>query len=116
MSLSQFVEIWRIGWFSHLTAQIIIIESLHITKNRFLYYISHVSHTLATPSSPTHVVSSVDIDECSVGTHNCSRGSATCANVDGSYQCQCVTGYSGGGYDCTGKNSCRLRTSYKVIC
>ena len=41
----------------------------------------------------------VDINECTVGTAQCSSH-ADCINSDGSYQCQCKSGYSGDGKIC----------------
>ena len=42
-----------------------------------------------------------DIDECSSGNHKCDPN-ATCTNTEGSYQCQCNSGYTGNGYNCAG--------------
>ncbi|MBI5534774.1 MAG: S8 family serine peptidase [Deltaproteobacteria bacterium] len=41
----------------------------------------------------------VDIDECSLGKHDCSVH-ATCTNTPGSWQCQCKSPYSGNGKVC----------------
>ena len=43
----------------------------------------------------------VDIDECATNNGNCSS-LATCHNVEGSYYCTCMTGYTGDGFTCTG--------------
>jgi len=42
-----------------------------------------------------------DIDECAVNTGNCSEY-ADCTNVPGSYDCTCITGFTGDGFTCTG--------------
>ena len=44
---------------------------------------------------------SVDVDECSIETHNCSEN-ATCIDTDNSYTCECKDGYTGDGVNCTG--------------
>ncbi|MBZ3885998.1 Nephronectin [Sciurus carolinensis] len=41
----------------------------------------------------------VDIDECSLGQHQCS-GFARCYNIHGSYKCKCKDGYHGDGLSC----------------
>eukprot|EP00794_Sanderia_malayensis_P020653 gene20653-22694_t len=40
-----------------------------------------------------------DVDECFVGTHNCS-GHANCTNNIGSYSCRCLHGFTGNGFLC----------------
>ena len=46
---------------------------------------------------------SVDIEECKVS-HNCDVN-ANCTDRDGTYSCDCNSGYSGDGFNCSGKNS-----------
>jgi len=46
---------------------------------------------------------SLDINECALGTHNCST-QATCTNIQGSFICQCNDGYEGNGTSCSGMN------------
>ena len=41
-----------------------------------------------------------DIDECATGTHSCASEGGECANTAGSYDCDCVSGYSGDGSVC----------------
>uniref|UniRef100_A0A5S6R3I4 Nidogen-1 n=1 Tax=Trichuris muris TaxID=70415 RepID=A0A5S6R3I4_TRIMR len=41
-----------------------------------------------------------DVDECSYNLHRCD-GNADCHNVEGSYLCQCRSGFEGDGYRCT---------------
>ena len=43
----------------------------------------------------------LDIDECS-GINMCSED-ADCTNTDGSYVCNCKSGFSGDGLSCSGK-------------
>ena len=38
---------------------------------------------------------------CSIG--NTCHEHATCTNVLGGYECNCITGYGGDGFDCSGK-------------
>ena len=42
----------------------------------------------------------VDVNECDEGTDEC-HSNATCSNTVGSYDCTCVLGYSGDGFNCT---------------
>ena len=42
-----------------------------------------------------------DINECSRGSHKCDPN-ATCTDTEGSYQCQCNSGFTGDGHNCTG--------------
>ena len=44
-----------------------------------------------------------DVDECELGTDIC-NGNAFCTNNIGLYQCSCMEGYKGDGYDCRGKS------------
>ena len=41
----------------------------------------------------------VDVDECDLGTHNCSQ-SAICQNTRGHYQCECYSNFVGDGQHC----------------
>ena len=45
---------------------------------------------------------SLDIDECSTQTHNCSL-KGICTNVDHSFECECQSGFTGDGNTCVGK-------------
>ena len=47
-----------------------------------------------------------DIDECAQDTHNCSKDGALCNNTEGSFNCTCKRGFTGDGYNCTGKDTC----------
>ena len=42
----------------------------------------------------------MDIDECTMGTHNCSVN-ADCANTIGGYSCGCHDGFVGNGFACS---------------
>ena len=43
-----------------------------------------------------------DVDECA-GNSTCD-GNADCIDSDGSYWCQCLPGFTGDGYNCTGQS------------
>ena len=43
-----------------------------------------------------------DVDECAIGSHQCSNVSV-CYNQNGSYGCDCINGFSGNGFNCTGE-------------
>lgn len=48
----------------------------------------------------------IDIDECSLATHNCDNN-ADCYNHDGGFQCRCRDGYEGNGISCNRVSRCR---------
>ena len=47
----------------------------------------------------------IDFDECTQTEHNCHEH-ATCTNSEGSYRCECNTGYRGDGFECEDHNEC----------
>eukprot|EP00795_Rhopilema_esculentum_P000986 gene986-10759_t len=49
----------------------------------------------------------LEIDECSQGTHNCSRFASCDNNPAGSFTCTCNSGYHGDGYYCEDINECQ---------
>ena len=53
-----------------------------------------------------------DVDECTEGTSKC-HDNATCINNVGSYDCTCIFGYTGDGFNCNGKN-CAFMCMYVV--
>ena len=42
-----------------------------------------------------------DVNECTMNTHNCAD-EADCTNTEGGFTCECKTGYSGNGIQCSG--------------
>ena len=46
-----------------------------------------------------------DVDECEQQSHLC-HAHATCINTSGSYNCQCVEGYTGTGRECQNVDEC----------
>jgi len=49
-------------------------------------------------------------DECAVNNGNCSQF-ARCSNVPGGYECSCLAGFTGSGFDCK-----TLATRAYVLC
>ena len=45
-------------------------------------------------------ISSSDIDECTSGNDTC-HINATCINTAGSYDCECLSGFMGDGFNCS---------------
>ena len=48
-----------------------------------------------------------DINECMTNVHNCDVN-AFCNDTDGSYNCTCISGFTGNGTSCTGKSSSQM--------
>ena len=44
-----------------------------------------------------------DVDECTSQTHNC-PANGVCTNVEGSFQCECQSGFTGDGKTCDGRS------------
>ena len=44
----------------------------------------------------------LDVDECSTGNNSC-HVNASCTNTDGGYECDCISGFSGDGFNCSSK-------------
>ena len=57
-------------------------------------------HTLFQINNTIHTLF-IDIDECTKGPQNCDRN-ADCNDIDGSYTCACMIGWTGDGFTCTG--------------
>ena len=53
-------------------------------------------------TSKPHSAIPTDIDECVLGTDNCDDN-ATCTNTMGSFECECLPGYTGDGVTCEGQ-------------
>jgi len=45
---------------------------------------------------------SADVDECATNSHSCNENAA-CSNSVGSYNCTCITGFIGDGFNCSGE-------------
>ena len=43
-----------------------------------------------------------DVNECAESSDGCSEN-ATCHDTDGGYWCECLPGFQGDGYNCTGQ-------------
>ena len=54
----------------------------------------------------------IDLNECTLGTHNCHPTLANCTNTPGSFRCQCKAGFNGDGVNCTGKCMINLKCEH----
>ena len=52
-----------------------------------------------------------DVDECTAGSNTCDNN-AECHDTDGSYWCQCLPGFQGDGYNCTGQFATQYSACY----
>ena len=52
------------------------------------------------------ILNSTDIDECEHDTLNDCDGNAGCTNTIGSYDCFCLNGFEGDGFNCSGMFTC----------
>ena len=68
-------------------------DGVSCTGNTHWQHLQVWRHYETIPCSP-------DIDECVLGTHNCSPD-ASCSNTDGSFTCTCDFGFTGDGVNCT---------------
>ena len=64
-------------------------------------------------------ISSSDIDECTSGNDTC-HINATCINTAGSYDCECLSGFMGDGFNCSSEyvliiNHAIMNEKYKSI-
>ena len=55
----------------------------------------------------------LDIDEC-LATNQCNI-KANCSNLVGSYNCSCLPGYSGNGYECSGKSISSFHSHHSIL-
>lgn len=63
-------------------------------------YLEDASNDVLRVERLLHVCFSViDVDECSLGQHQCG-GFSRCYNTQGSYKCKCKEGYRGDGMNC----------------
>jgi len=53
-------------------------------------------------------VTQTDVDECAVNNGGCSQF-AKCENLPDNFMCTCIDGYSGNGFNCTGKTFCSVQ-------
>ena len=44
----------------------------------------------------------LDIDECELGIHTCDSN-ANCTDTGGTFNCTCIDGFEGDGFQCTGE-------------
>lgn len=73
--------------------------------NFVIFAMSHsfqVTYASKYSESGSNEFGCLDVNECAEGKASCDEN-AMCVNEVGSYQCVCKRGYSGNGYQCTGK-------------
>ena len=63
---------------------------------------THCAPNFVAALSKIQIYLILDINECTRNTHNC-HTNGQCTNTEGSFTCQCSTGYQGNGVICTGK-------------
>jgi len=56
-----------------------------------------------------------DVDECAVNNGGCSLY-ADCTNTPGNYNCTCIEGYDGDGFNCSGKAHRKTLSFRAVLC
>ena len=57
-----------------------------------------------------------DINECASDMLNECHEYAMCVNTTGSYDCTCIDGYEGDGFDCTGTHTISIMNSLYIHC
>ncbi|XP_028412675.1 uncharacterized protein LOC114535596 [Dendronephthya gigantea] len=72
-----------------------------------LFIVFHSDFLVSAPGFVLNYSTPLDVNECYLGTHNCSIG-ASCVNTDESFYCICKSGYTGNGVTCTDINECEL--------
>ena len=45
----------------------------------------------------------IDVDECALVQNDCDPRHATCTNTIGSFECECLSGFTGDGGTCEGQ-------------
>jgi len=68
---------------------------------------SQTTTTTTTTTTTSTSTTLSNIDECSLGSHNC-HADATCTDTDGSFSCDCNAGYDGTGVVCSNIDECSL--------
>ncbi|CAH3196086.1 unnamed protein product [Porites evermanni] len=61
------------------------------------------------------ILCELDIDECTSQTHDCSPNSE-CTNMQGSFQCECKSGFTGDGKTCDGYECTNMQGSFQCEC
>ena len=78
---------------AHVTLDTMEMDSHAIVNHIVIYLVSNAN-----------IISDVvDIDECFEGRDTC-HSNATCMDTDGSFECTCDNGFTGDGYNCSGKS------------
>ena len=72
-----------------------VFQTEHVYVNKMAATCTKLRKTMLVYSYP-------DVDECSLGSHNCNT-SATCADMAGTFSCTCFSGFTGDGTSCTSK-------------
>ena len=86
--------------------------SVHVHVRIYMYFVTYallqvqvckviMPYASFTPWPLFRVVLYTDINECELGSHNCSDN-ASCSDNEGGFNCTCNDGFIGDGWNCSG--------------
>jgi hypothetical protein len=82
-----------------LSAFVVIV--IDATFFLFSHYMFNFLYIIIYDTPHVHYI--IDIDECADDSDNECHPNSSCINIEGSYDCSCLHGYTGDGRNCLGK-------------